>query len=163
MKKIFNLAVIFAAMMTAFTFSSCNDEDKAADQVEEQQLESIAVEQGKQYGFSNSALAKSGFFKVISTEGTAGSKVVEIKITTKKDDAAGDTYILGDDAEHTSYLLWNGTKFENAKQSVAVENADKIIFCLASAEDKYVITSGTVNGPVSKTGKATKTLFSEKK
>jgi len=163
MKKIFNLAVIFAAMMTAFTFTSCNDEDKAADQVEEQQLESISVEQGKQYGFSNSALGKSGFFKVISAEGKSGSKVVEIKITTKKDDAAGDTYVLGDDSDHTSYLLWNGEKFENVKQKDAVENADKIIFCLSSAADDYVITSGTVNGPVSKTGKATKTLFSEKK
>lgn len=162
MKKIFNLAVIFAAMMTAFTFTSCSDEDKAEEQVQEQQLEQIAVLQGNTYGFSNAALAKSGFFKVISATGTAGSKVVEIEITTKKDDQKGEIFTLGDDEDHTSYLKWDGTKFENVKQSEAEANADKIIFCLASAENNYVITSATVNNKVKATGKATTTYFSIK-
>lgn len=162
MKKIFNLVAIFAALAAAVSFASCADENEAETQANDQGLEQISVLQGRQYGFSNSEIGKSGFFKVISTEGTAGSKVVEIEITTKKDDAKGATFVLGDDADHTSYLLWNGTEFKNAKQAEAVENAGQIVFCLSSAENNYVITSGTVNNKVNATGKATKTLFSEK-
>lgn len=168
MKKIFNLAVIFAALMTAVSFTSCTDEDGATKLTEEQALESVDVQAGETYAFTNTSIAnadgtlgKSGFFKVISVEGTAGSKVVELKITTKKDDAAGDSYFLGDDADHTSYLLWDGEKYINAKQADAVANAAKVIFCLSSASENYTITSGTVNNAVKGAG-ATKTTFAKK-
>lgn len=158
MKKIFNLAVIFAALTAAVSFASCSDEDGAEENAMEQQLESIVVEQGKSYSFTNEANAKSGFFKVVSATGVAGSKVVEIKITTKKDDQNGETFTLGDDANHTSYLMWDGTAFSNVFQKDAVANASKIIFCLTSDSDSYTITSATVNKGVNAAG-ATKTLF----
>ncbi len=162
MKKIFNLAVIFAALTAAFTFASCSDEDDAENNSQEQQLESINVKEGEQYSFNNSAVGKSGYFKVLSTSGTAGNKVVEIEITTKKDDAKGETYTLGDDANHTSYLMWDGNAFQNVYQKDAEANAGRILFCLASDSDLYQITSATVNNKVKNAG-ATKTLFGIKK
>lgn len=161
MKKLFNLAVIFAALTAAFTFASCSDEDDAEDNANEQALPSINVQKGKQYSFSNSKIGKSGYFKVIDATGTAGSKVVKIEITTKKDDAKGETYELGDDSEHTSYLMWNGSTFENVFQKDAEANAGKIVFCLSSESSLYTITSATVNNKVKNAG-ATETLFGEK-
>lgn len=162
MKKIFNLAVIFAALTAAFTFASCSDEDDAENNSQEQQLESINVKEGEQYSFTNDEIGKSGYFKVVSTEGTAGSKVVTIKITTKKDEAKGEEYTLGDDANHTSYLMWDGTTFSNVYQKDAEANANKIVFCLASDSNLYTITSATVNNKVKNAG-ATKTVFGIKK
>jgi hypothetical protein len=161
MKKLFNLAVIFAALTAAFTFASCSDEDDAEDNANEQALPSINVQKGKQYSFSNKEIGKSGYFKVVDATGTAGSKVVKIEITTKKDDAKGETYELGDDSEHTSYLMWTGSEFKNVKQSEAVENAGKVVFCLSSESSLYTITSATVNKGVKAAG-ATETLFGEK-
>lgn len=158
MKKLFNLAVIFAALTAAFTFASCSDEDDAENNAQEQKLESINVKEGEQYSFTNDVVGKSGYFKVVSAEGTKGSKVVTIKITTKKDDAKGEEYILGDDKDHTSYLMWDGSSFQNVYQKDAEANAGKIIFCLASDTDLYTITSATVNNKVKDAG-ATKTLF----
>ncbi len=162
MKKIFNLVAIFAALAAAFTFASCADESKAEEDTMEQQLPQIIVEANKSYSFNNQTIGKSGYFKVISATGTAGSKVVEIEITTKKDDAKGTVYTLGDDKDHTSYLMWDGTTFSNVFQKDAVANADKIVFCLASDSDQYVITSATVNKGVNAAG-ATETLFGIKK
>lgn len=163
MKKIFNLAVIFAALMTAVSFASCSDEDDASDKVEEQQLTSVSVEKGETYAFTNTSMAKSGYFKVVSVSGTKENKnrVVEIKITTKKDDAAGKTCTLGEDANHTSYLMWDGSAFSNVFQKDAVENAAKIIFCLSTDATGYTITSATVNKEVDSAG-ATETLFAKK-
>ena len=158
MKKLFNLAVIFAALTAAFTFASCSDEDDAENNAQEQKLESINVKEGEQYSFTNDVVGKSGYFKVVSAEGTKGSKVVTIKITTKKDDAKGEEYILGDDKDHTSYLMWDGSSFQNVYQKDAEANAGKIIFCLASDTDLYTITSATVNNKVKDAG-APKTLF----
>jgi hypothetical protein len=131
-------------------------------------IEYVNVQAGETYAFTNTSIAnadgtlgKYGFFKVISVEGTAGNKVVELKITTKKDDAAGEIYFLGDDADHTSYLLWDGEKYINAKQADAVKNAAQVIFCLSSASEKYTITSGTINNAVKVAG-ATKTTFAKK-
>ena len=161
MKKIFNLAVIFAALTAAFTFASCSDEDDAEENAMEQGKPSISVVEGNQYSFSNQEIGKSGYFKVVSTSGTSGSKVVEIKITTKKDDQKGDTFTLGDDSAHTSYLMWDGSEFKNVFQKDAVANANKIVFCLSSEANDYVITSATVNNGVKAAG-ATETLFGEK-
>lgn len=161
MKKIFNLAVIFAALTAAVSFASCSDEDGAEESANEQQLPQINVEVGKSYSFSNTANAKSGFFKVVSATGVAGSKVVEIEITTKKDDQKGTTFTLGDDTNHTSYLMWDGTAFSNVFQKDAEANAAKIIFCLSSESNSYTITSATVNNKVKNAG-ATETLFGEK-
>lgn len=163
MKKIFNLAVIFAALMTAVSFASCSDEDDASDKVEEQQLASVSVAEGETYAFTNTSMAKSGYFKVVTVSGTKENKnrVVEIKITTKKDDAAGETYTLGEDADHTSYLMWDGSAFSNVFQKDAVENAAKIIFCLSTDATGYTITSATVNKAVASAG-ATETLFAKK-
>lgn len=142
--------------------------DKVIDVLPVADIESVDVQAGETYAFTNTSIAnadgtlgKSGYFKVISVEGTAGNKVVELKITTKKDDAAGDTYKLGDSGENTSYLLWDGEKYINAKQAEAVANAAKVIFCLSSASDTYTITSGTVNNAVKNAG-ATKTTFAIK-
>lgn len=161
MKKIFNLAVIFAALTAAFAFASCADEDSAADDANEQQLPQINVVEGKTYSFSNEANNKSGYFKVLNTAGTAGSKVVEIEITTKKDDQKGEKFVLGDDASHTSYLKWDGVEFSNVFQKDAEAAAAQIIFCLSSESSQYTITSATVNNKVKNAG-ATETLFGEK-
>lgn len=161
MKKIFNLAVIFAALTAAFTFASCSDEDDAADNATEQGKPSIDVQEGKQYSFTNSVIGKSGYFKVLSTEGVSGSKVVTFEITTKKDDQKGQEFTLGDDASHTSYLRWDGNKFENVYQKDAETYADQIIFCLSSDSNYYTITSATVNNRVKGAG-ATETLFGVK-
>lgn len=161
MKKIFNLAVIFAALTAAFTFASCSDEDDAEENAMEQGKESISVVEGEQYSFSNQEIGKSGYFKVVSTSGAAGSKIVEIKITTKKDDQKGDTFTLGDDKDHTSYLRWDGSEFKNVFQSEAEQYAGQIVFCLSSEANDYLITSATVNNKVKSAG-ATKTLFGNK-
>lgn len=163
MKKIFNLAVIFAALMTAVSFASCDDSDKAEEEVEEQQLTSINVEAGEKYAFSNASNEVSGWFTVTSVSGKAGSKVVVLEINTKGKDAkeTKGEFTLGDDSDHTSYLMWNGTTYENVKQTVAVENASAVIFALSSAVDTYTITSATVNNAVNKAG-ATETKFAKK-
>lgn len=158
MKKIFNLAVIFAALMTAVSFSSCADEDKAADDAEEQALPQITVKEGGKYSFSNSTIGKSGYFKVTSVAGAAGSKVVKFEITTKKDDAKGTEYELGDDADHTSYLMYKDGTFSNVFQKDAEANAKYIVFCMSSEASSYVLTSATVNNKVKGAG-ATETLF----
>lgn len=163
MKKIFNLAVIFAALMTAVSFASCSDEDDASDKVTEQQLTSVSVEQGETYAFENADMAKAGYFKVVSVSGSKanGDRVVEIKITTKKDDAAGETFELGEDASHTSYLKWDGTAYSNVFQKDAVANASQIILCLSTDATGYTITSATVNKAVKDAG-AKETLFAKK-
>lgn len=162
MKKIFNLAVIFAALMTAVSFASCDDDDKADDETQEQQLPEVSVKPGDKFAYSNADNAVAGWIKCISATGTAGSKVVELEIATKKSDAKGQTFTLGDDKDHTSYLMYDGTAYTNVKQTEAEKNASKIIFCLKSDTDSYLITSATVNNGVKNAG-ATETKFAVKK
>jgi hypothetical protein len=183
MRKNFSLLLLVAALMTAVSFTSCSDEDVLTDpdtpteepekpsedqdslQVVEPQAEpQVVVQEGEVYVFENAANGVAGMFRVEYT-GTekAGEKVVELLVVVKGSDFGErmSRIYLGDDADHTSYLLWDGEKYINAKQADAVKNAAQVIFCLSSASEKYTITSGTVNNAVKVAG-ATLTTFAIK-
>ena len=165
MKKIFNLAVIFAALMTAVSFTSCDtSEQDAIDEVGLQGLEQITVKEKGKYAFENQSIGVAGWFEVDSIGASkAKEKVVKLSIITtgKGTKETRETFYLGDDANHTSYLKWNGTTYEDVFQKDAEAAAADIVFCLSSETDAYIITSATVNSKVSAAG-ATKTLFAEK-
>ena len=167
MKKIFNLAVIFAAMMTAVSFTSCDDsEDKVIDNFENDKVTPVTelqVVAGKSYQAYQENVA-AFTFNVKSTSGSYkdGNQVVEFQIENA-DGKKDVSFILSD--EGASYLMRNadGT-YEAVKKAVADENADKIVMVLAGANSKanYTITSGTINTTLKANG-AKETKFAEKK
>lgn len=167
MKKIFNLAVIFAAMMTAVSFTSCDDsEDKVIDDFDNGKVTPVTelqVEAGKSYQAYQEGVA-AFTFNVKSTSGSYkdGNQVVEFQIENA-DGKKDIDFTLSD--EGASYLMRNadGT-YEAVKKAVADENADKIVMVLAGANSKanYTITSGTINTTLKSKG-AKETKFAEKK
>ncbi len=151
MKKIFNLAVIFAALTAAFTFASCDDDEKAEDN---STFTSMQVVAGEKYSFSNSQNNVSGWIKV--TAASAGSVTFELNCDATNQEGAEITL---SDAE-TSYLILNGGKLVTSHQANAVENADKVIIALMAGTQ--TLGDGNVNTPIKNTGKAGTTLFGEK-
>lgn len=152
MKKIFNLAVIFAALTAAFTFASCGDDDDKAE--ENSTFTSMQVKAGEKYSFSNSQNNVSGWIKV--TSASAGS--VTFELTCDATDQDEEVITLSDAG--TSYLILNNNLLVTSLQANAVENADKVIIALMAGTQ--TLGDGNVNTPIKNTGKAGQTLFGEK-
>lgn len=152
MKKIFNLAVIFAALTAAFTFASCGDDDDKAE--ENSTFTSMQVKAGEKYSFSNSQNNVSGWIKV--TSASAGS--VTFELTCDATDQDEEVITLSDAG--TSYLILNNNLLVTSLQANAVENADKVIIALMAGTQ--TLGDGNVNTPIKNTGKAGTTLFGEK-
>lgn len=167
MKKIFNLAVIFAAMMTAFTFTSCDDsEDDVINDFENDKVTAVAelqVQAGKTYQAYQEGVA-AFTFNVKSADGHYADKSQVVVFEIENADGKKNVEFTLSDAG-SSYLMRNadGT-YEAVGKSVADENADKIVMVLACANSKadYTITSGTINDTLKKNG-AKETKFAEKK
>lgn len=166
MKKIFNLAVIFAALMTAVSFSSCDDaEDDVINDFEQGDVTPVTelqVQAGKKYQAYQEGLA-AFTFEVISTSGHYADGTQEVIIKIENADSKKDVeFTLSD--EGSSYLMRkaDGT-YEAVGQTVANENASSIVMVLAYKNSKadYTITSGTVNDTLNKNG-AKETKFAEK-
>ena len=139
------------------------NKEESTEQVEEQNYFSVSVMSGEKYAFSNAYNEVSGWFTVLSVSGKAGSKVVVLEIISKGRNAkeTKGEFTLGDDADHTSFLMWNGTTYEGVKQTVAVANAKSVIFALDSSVDTYTITSATINAKIKNFG-ATETRIAKK-
>ena len=152
MKKIFNLAVIFAALTAAFTFASCGDDDDKAD--ENSTFTSMQVSAGEKYSFSNKQNAVSGWIKV--TAASAGS--VTFELTCDGTDQKDEEITLSDAG--TSYLILNEGKLVTSHQDNAVANANAVIIALMKGTQK--LGDGNVNTPIKSTGKAGETLFGKK-
>lgn len=167
MKKIFNLAVIFAAMMTAVSFTSCDDsEDKVIDNFENDKVTPVTelqVQAGKSYQAYQEGVA-AFTFNVKSAEGSYKDKNQVVVFQIENADGKKDVEFTLSDAGD-SYLMRSadGT-YSTVSKSVADENADKIVMVLACANSKanYTITSGTVNTTLKANG-AKETKFAEKK
>ena len=167
MKKFFNLAVIFAALMTAFTFTSCDDdEDDVIEDFENGNVTAVTelqVEAGKEYQAYQEGTA-AFTFNVTSVSGhhDDNSQIVIFKIENA--DGKKDVEFTLSDAG-SSYLMRNtdGT-YEAVGKTVADANADKIVMVLACANSTadYTITSGTINETLKKNG-AKETKFAVKK
>jgi hypothetical protein len=170
MKKLFNVAVMFAALATALSFTSCESDTKAEEAVIAQQKPELALDAnsiGKTYYFSSNVVDAnganiSGNFKV-----TAVVPGDDQTVTFTLDcDATGNkkSEITLSDAG-ASYLLFNGTTLVAAKKAEADAAADKVLFVLANSNktDATVctITSGTINSALKAAG-ALETLFGEK-
>lgn len=156
MKKIFNLAVILAALMGAATFTSCDDdEEDSAEKAQEQALPSVQVVAGGEYSASNPA--KSFTFKVKSVEGSYTTKNQVVVLTI---DGFDGELTLSDAGN--SYLVWDGSVFTTANTETAKANVKNVVACLACANSSanYTITSATVNDTMNGAG-ATETLFSK--
>lgn len=154
MKKIFNLAVILAALMGAATFTSCeDDEEDSAEKAEAAGLTEIQVVKGGEY--SASGAVKAFTFKVTSVEGSYLSKDQVVKLEI---DGFDGELTLSDAGN--SYLMWTGSQFITANTASA--DAKSIVMCLACANSKadYTITSATVNDTMNKLG-ALETKFSK--
>lgn len=162
MKKLFNVAVMFAALATALSFTSCETDEKNEQNVNEQQLTSLEVEVGKKYSFSNGDNDLAGSFEVTDKSDLAGSKTVTMLITCDKTSQKGDEITLGEAADMPSYVIYDGTKLVTAKQSVAQENASKVIMALKTDASVATITDGTVNKVIGQKADATTTYFAEK-
>lgn len=163
MKKLFNVAVMFAALATALSFTSCESDEKNEENVNEQQLTSLEVEVGKKYSFSNGDNGLAGSFEVTDKNDLKGSKTVKMLITCDKTGQDKDEVELGEAADMPSYLIYNGTKLATAKQAEALANAGKVIMALKTDADVATITDGSVNNKIKETGKATATYFAIKK
>ena len=156
MKKIFNLAVILAALMGAATFTSCeDDEEDSAEKAEAAGLTEIQVVKGGEY--SASGAVKAFTFKVTSVEGSYLSKDQVVKLEI---DGFDGELTLSDAGN--SYLMWTGSQFITANTATASADAKSIVMCLACAnsKDDYTITSATVNDTMNKLG-ALETKFSK--
>lgn len=162
MKKIFNLAFVVASFMGAAVFTSCDKEDKEDNIIDEFEegdsdvlieSESLSVVPNQKYAAYNPSI-KGGTlnFTVLTTTGEAGSKVVTFKVELKGDEADGEIFELGDDADHTSYFGRIDGKLQACNQATAVKNAANVIFALSSTASNYLITSATVNNPVKEAG-----------
>ncbi len=163
MKKIFNLAVIFAALATAVSFSSCNDdEEDAIDNAEEQAKAYVQVNVGDKIYFSNSSVGadgKGGVIEITNVQTSESDKVVSFKLATKKDDQKKVEFTIGQSGSNPSYVLWDGTEFKTGMQADAEAAPAQVVFCLASnpndldaslSKSACVLTSATVNNPVKK-------------
>lgn len=167
MKKIFNLAVIFAAMMTAFTFTSCDDsEDDVINDFENDKVTAVAelqVQAGKTYQAYQEGVA-AFTFNVKSADGHYADKSQVVVFEIENADGKKNVEFTLSDAG-SSYLMRNadGT-YEAVGKTIADANADKIVMVLACANSKadYTITSGTINDTLKKNG-AKETKFAEKK
>lgn len=160
MKKIFNLAVIFAALMTAVSFSSCSDEDGATEEAEQQGKDYVQVKEGDKVYFANSAVGegKGGVIEITEAVTSETDKVVSFKIATKKDEQKKESFTIGQSGSNPSYVLWDGTAFKTGKQADATANPDQVIFCLASypsdisgsgfSKSACVLTSASINNEV---------------
>ncbi len=161
MKKIFNLAVIFAALMTAVSFASCSDdEDDATTKAEEQGKAYVQVKDGDKVYFSNSSVGsdgKGGVIEITSVVTGESDKVVNFTLATKKDEQKKTEFTIGQSGTNPSYVLWDGSAFKTGKQTDAEENPDQVIFCLASKPSELdsslsnsvcVLTSATINTKV---------------
>ena len=152
MKKLFNLAVIFAALTAAFTFASCGDDDDKAE--ENSTFTSMQVQAGEKYSFSNQQNGVSGWIKV--TAAAAGD--VTFELTCDGTEQKNVEINLSDAG--TSYLILSEGQLVTSKQANAVENADKVIIALMAGTQK--LGDGNVNTPIKNTGKAGTTLFGKK-
>lgn len=170
MKKLFNVAVMFAALATALSFSSCNPDDEAEKNVNEQQLPELNLTEkniGQTFEFSSGVVNTdgenySGKFKV--TDVNVSENSVTFEITCK---ATGDRKheITLSDVGNSYAMVGEDGNIIGAKKAVADEAADQVIFVLlgANRSDKTVctITSGTKNSTLAEKG-ATETLFAVK-
>lgn len=170
MKKLFNVAVMFAALATALSFSSCNPDDEAEKNVNEQQLPELNLTEkniGQTFEFSSGVVNTdgenySGKFKV--TDVNVSENSVTFEITCK---ATGDRKheITLSDTGNSYAMVGEDGNIIGAKKAVADEAADQVIFVLlgANRSDKTVctITSGTKNSTLAEKG-ATETLFAVK-
>ena len=167
MKKIFNLAVIFAALTAAFTFASCDDdEDDVIDDFENGKANAVAelqVVAGTKYQAYQAGTA-AFTFKVTSTTGHYADKSQVVIFEIENADGKKDVeFTLSDQGD--SYLMRNADgSYETVGKTVADENADKIVMVLACANSKadYTITSGTINTTLNAKG-AKETKFAVKK
>ena len=166
MKKIFNLAVIFAAMMTAVSFTSCDDsEDDVIEDFEEGNVVAVTelqVQAGKSYQAYQEGVA-AFTFNVTSVSGHYADKSQVVIFEIENADGKKDVEFELSDAG-SSYLMRtaDGT-YEAVGKTVADENASSIVMVLACANSSadYTITSGTVNTTLKENG-AKETKFAEK-
>lgn len=170
MKKLFNVAVMFAALATALSFTSCDTDGEANDAVAEQQLPELnldATSVGQTYQFSSGVVNSdgvnySGKFKV--TDVNIDENSVTFEITCK---ATGDKKheITLSDAGNSYAMVGEEGNIIGASKTTADAAADKVIFVLLGSNrtDKTVctITSGTKNQTLSDNG-AKETLFAVK-
>lgn len=170
MKKFFNVAVMFAALATALSFTSCDTDGDANDAVADQQLPELNLDAesiGKTYQFSSGVVNSdgvnySGQFKV--TDVNIDQNSVTFEITCK---ATGDKKheITLSDAGNSYAMVGEEGNIIGAKKAVADAAADQVIFVLLGANraDKTVctITSGTKNNTLATNG-AKETLFAVK-
>ena len=171
MKKLFNVAVMFAALATALSFTSCETTDeKSETNVNKQQLPELNLTEkniGQTFDFSSGVVNAdgenySGKFKV--TDVNVSENSVTFEITCK---ATGDRKheITLSDAGNSYAMVGEEGNIIGAKKAVADAAADQVIFVLLGANraDKTVctITSGTKNQTLSDNG-AKETLFAVK-
>lgn len=167
MKKIFNLAVIFAALTAAFAFASCDDsegdviddfENGKVDPVSELQV--VAGKKYQAYQEGNAAFT----FVVESTAGHYADKSQVVVFQIENAEGKKDVEFTLSDAG-SSYLMRNADgSYEAVGKTIADANADKVVMVLACANSKadYTITSGTINTTLAANG-AKETKFAEKK
>lgn len=168
MKKIFNLAVIFAALTAAFAFASCDDnEDDVIDDFEGGKVTPVSelqVVAGKKYQAYQEDLA-AFTFKVTSVAGSYKDKNQIVGIIIENADGKKDVPFTLSDAGD-SYLIKDGDVFKTANNATAktAENAPKVVMVLAmdNSNANYTITSATINDGLKKLG-AKETKFAEKK
>ncbi len=156
MKKIFNLAVSFAALMSAFTFASCTeDEEKAIDEAVKEGKAYVQVAGGEKVNFYNEAVdGKGGVIEIGDVKASEDDKTVTFTIATKKDPQKKTPFTIGQSKELPSYFGWDGTTFKTYKQADATANPDQIILCVASKPSEIdatvtdavcILTSATIN------------------
>ena len=145
MKKLFNVAVMFAALATALSFSSCNPDDGSEENVNEQQLPELNLTEkniGQTFDFSSGVVNAdgdnySGKFKV--TDVNVSENSVTFEITCK---ATGDRKheITLSDAGNSYAMVGEEGNIIGAKKAVADAAADQVIFVLLGANraDKTV-------------------------
>lgn len=156
-KNFFKWAVVFTALATALSFSSCGDDDDDDPESDPTPQETtkgysfsfnkISVEEGKSYVYS----FESGITNIIEGEFTVKSvKEGEVVLTIK-----GNDVTLSDAG--ASYL---GTDFKEMKQAAAVEKPENVLFCLLSGST--TISSATNAAKAEIAAGANEIFFAEK-
>ncbi len=156
-KNFFKWAVVFTALATALSFSSCGDDDDeneggSSEPTEKPvmystTLSSINVEAGKTYVYNFENIISDeyeGEFTVKSAE--AGKVVLEIKGNTVELSDAGASYL--------------STDFKEMKQAEAVEKPKSVLFCLLASSTN--IASATMASNTTIAAGANEIYFAEK-
>lgn len=165
MKKLFNVAVMFAALATALSFSSCESDDTATEEVKEQQLDEIQAVVGEKVAFSSEVCDAngknlSGYMKFTAVTGGEDQSVT-LELDCDATSQKNVEIILSD--KGFSYLAFMDGALKAIGKSDADANPDKVLFVLSNDGTDCTITSGDINNALSATGKVKDSWFAVKK